>query len=391
MNRRSSFTLIELLIVLAMVAILSVVVILTLNPSELLKQSRDSTRLSDLSTLNTSLGLFSGDVTGGFMGTSSIVYISIPDTTSTCSTLGLPTLPVGYSYNCATTANFKKTDGTGWIPVTFSQISFGSPLSNLPVDPVNTTTTGNYYTYVSGGGSRILTALPESARQRVAYQNNPSIPNYPGVIGIGSNVSLSPLYNSNGLVGYWKFDGGTSGSISNNQTSGFEDSSGSGNNGTAKNGNGTGMAWTTGKIGGAVSFDGVDDYVALAGPSTSGSSSEYTEMAWVNSSAAPPSVYSDIVAGSNTVELRYQTDGNVVGVVYTTAGYVGTGLSALPLNSWTHFALTYKYSGGVSVENLYKNGVLVSSSGGPNPGYIQSGSVGQVDGSPQYFPAAVDD
>ncbi|KKW47096.1 MAG: hypothetical protein UY99_C0042G0007, partial [Parcubacteria group bacterium GW2011_GWA1_59_11] len=43
---RSSFTLIELLVVIAIVAILSAVVIITLNPAELLKQSRDSNRLS---------------------------------------------------------------------------------------------------------------------------------------------------------------------------------------------------------------------------------------------------------------------------------------------------------------------------------------------------------
>ena len=50
-DRRESFTLIELLVVLALVAILSVVVILTLNPAELIKQARDSNRLSDLPQL----------------------------------------------------------------------------------------------------------------------------------------------------------------------------------------------------------------------------------------------------------------------------------------------------------------------------------------------------
>ncbi|TSC59586.1 MAG: hypothetical protein LiPW15_606, partial [Parcubacteria group bacterium LiPW_15] len=40
LKNRGSFTLIELLVTLAIVAILSVVVIMTLNPSELLKQAR---------------------------------------------------------------------------------------------------------------------------------------------------------------------------------------------------------------------------------------------------------------------------------------------------------------------------------------------------------------
>src|SRR3989338_2108717 len=45
------FTLIELLVVIAIIAVLAVAVILTLNPAELLKQARDSTRVSDMSTL----------------------------------------------------------------------------------------------------------------------------------------------------------------------------------------------------------------------------------------------------------------------------------------------------------------------------------------------------
>ena len=66
-KNNSSFTLIELLVVLALVAILSVVVVMTLNPAELIKQARDSNRLSDLATINTALNLFSADVTSGFM------------------------------------------------------------------------------------------------------------------------------------------------------------------------------------------------------------------------------------------------------------------------------------------------------------------------------------
>ena len=232
-HRRASFTLIELLVVLAIVAILSVVVIMTLNPSELLKQARDSNRLSDLSTLNTALSAYSADVNGGFMGTSTVVYVSLVDTTSsTCSGLGLPTLPTGYTYNCPTsTANLKRADGTGWIPVNFSNISFGSPLSSLPVDPINTTTTGNYYTYVSGG-SFILTALPESAKQKTALSSNPNISNYPGVMATGNNLSLSPLYNPSGLVGYWNFDEGSGTTV--------RDSSGNGNNGVIGAGQFTG-------------------------------------------------------------------------------------------------------------------------------------------------------
>ncbi|HUX35792.1 MAG TPA: LamG-like jellyroll fold domain-containing protein, partial [Candidatus Paceibacterota bacterium] len=61
----------------------------------------------------------------------------------------------------------------------------------------------------------------------------------------GSDLNLSPLFSSNGLVGYWKFDEG--------QGTSTQDSSGNGNTGTW---NGTlGSQWTTGKIGGAGQFN----------------------------------------------------------------------------------------------------------------------------------------
>lgn len=63
MHSRSDFTLIELLVVIAIIVILAAVVILTLNPGQLLKQSRDANRLSDLDCLNHALGVYQVDVT----------------------------------------------------------------------------------------------------------------------------------------------------------------------------------------------------------------------------------------------------------------------------------------------------------------------------------------
>ena len=127
---KQSFTLIELLIVVGIVAILAVLVVLTLNPAELLKQARDSTRLSDMATINQALNIFNTDQ-GGSLGTASTTYVSIADTTSTCANLGLPTLPSGYSYHCVATSTLRNVNGTGWIPVNFSSISSGSPIGQL--------------------------------------------------------------------------------------------------------------------------------------------------------------------------------------------------------------------------------------------------------------------
>jgi prepilin-type N-terminal cleavage/methylation domain-containing protein len=161
---RRGFTLIELLVVIAIVAVLAVTVIITLNPAELLKQARDSDRLADLNTLNKALSILQSDIASPSFGTGNTVYISIPDSSTTCANLRLPTLPAGYTYGCATTSTLRNTDGTGWIPINFNLISSGSPLSILPIDPTNTTSSGQYYTYTPGTGAYELTAQLEAIK-----------------------------------------------------------------------------------------------------------------------------------------------------------------------------------------------------------------------------------
>ena len=268
-RHRGSFTLIELLVVIAIVAILSAVVIITLNPAELLKQSRDSNRLSDLNTLNKALALYEVDVVGGTLGATSTVYVSLPDTSATCANLGLPTLPVGYQYGCVTEANLRKTDGSGWIPVDLTQISSNTPLGSLPTDPVNATSSGLYYTYVPGG-SFALSSLLES--QKRLSTNALKDGGYdPGRFEIGSDLNL--IAESQGLVGWWSFDQGSAAIV--------PDDSGNDNIGTWS---GAGIhATTTAKVGKAAAFNGTDDYVSIANESSFDfeRTDRFTIMAWI--------------------------------------------------------------------------------------------------------------
>ncbi|MBI1755394.1 prepilin-type N-terminal cleavage/methylation domain-containing protein, partial [Candidatus Azambacteria bacterium] len=55
---RRGFTLLELLIVITILAILTLVVILFINPVEILKKSRDVQRMSDLRTMKTAIALY---------------------------------------------------------------------------------------------------------------------------------------------------------------------------------------------------------------------------------------------------------------------------------------------------------------------------------------------
>ena len=135
------FTLIELLVVIAIVAILAVVVILTLNPAELLRQARDSNRVSDMATLRSAIAVYLADVTSpSITADNSTCYMSATSSSANCN----GNFATGRT---STSSTSRATDGTGWIPIDFTDISSGSPLGTLPADPTNSG--ANVYSYAA--------------------------------------------------------------------------------------------------------------------------------------------------------------------------------------------------------------------------------------------------
>lgn len=156
------FTLIELLVVIAIVAILSVVVILTLNPAQLLAQARDSNRISDMGTLKSAISLYLSDQGSPVLGTANNCYVHASSSvvSSGC----------GSRYTVATTVSTLNAstsvvvNGSGWIPVNFSAITSGSPVSALPKDPVNSSL--YFYSYATDNSSFELDSHMESTKYK---------------------------------------------------------------------------------------------------------------------------------------------------------------------------------------------------------------------------------
>lgn len=140
------FTLIELLVVIAILAILATVIVVIINPGELLKQSRDASRLSDIASVNNAFAMLLADQPNvSFAGVvGGKVYVSLPANNSDCSDIGLPS-----NYVCVTSTNLSKTNGAGWVPIDLTQLSTGSPLARLPVDPSNSVSSGLYYMFMA--------------------------------------------------------------------------------------------------------------------------------------------------------------------------------------------------------------------------------------------------
>lgn len=176
---KKGFTLIELLIVIAIIAILAVIVVLTLNPAELLRQSRDSNRVSDFATLKSAISLYVVDNAIPNLASTTLgygaCYLSTTQgngtTTAKCGVF-TNTYPSGNS--STTSVLYRKNDSTGWLPVNFSQLSYGSPLSVLPVDPTNN---ANYYyayaaTTTASGYYFELDAFMESKKYNASGTND---------------------------------------------------------------------------------------------------------------------------------------------------------------------------------------------------------------------------
>ena len=156
-RNKQGFTLLELLIVIGIIAILSVILILVLNPAETLKKSRDVQRISDLNTLKTAIGIYTTSTSspklagsdntackadGGAYAAGDKIYYSYPSDTPgaaiTDTLLDGSVVANEPADSQVVDANLALTDGTGWLPINLDALPSGSPISNLPIDPVNT-------------------------------------------------------------------------------------------------------------------------------------------------------------------------------------------------------------------------------------------------------------
>jgi prepilin-type N-terminal cleavage/methylation domain-containing protein len=366
-SHRKAFTLIELLVVIAIIAILSVVVILTLNPAELLRQARDSSRVSDVATLTNALNVYladQGTAASFSLGNSSGTYPSVYDPTATstagdqCQGLTMVSLnsSSGQFWQCSGSNYQRLVNGTGWIPVILSNISSGAPIGNLPVDPTNQTSTGLIYTYNANGTQFEVTASLESQKYKTQYASNLQTAYFPEVIS-GGTPTISSLYNPTGLVGYWNFDESSGSSTI--------DRSGNGNIGTwAGTAIGTnGTYYAGGKVGsGSGIFDGATTWVGMPS-STSLQVTNVTVSAWVNVSSASFASIHFIDGFGNTGVVGYWIAVNSpnkfegsVGNGTTESQLASTG--SLSPNTWSYVAMTFDGT----TQTLYINGVVDSTS-----------------------------
>ncbi len=358
MKSRSAFTLIELLVVIAIIAILAVVVVLVLNPAQLLAQSRDANRVSDMATLSSAVSLYTTDQAGAAsfsLGTTTNTYVSIPDpnSSSTCGSLAMMSLGSS-SWACSTPSAYRTIASSGWLPINFKAMSAGSPIGSLPVDPVNASSSGLFYAYNTNGTQFEITADLESSKYKGTYGNNPVISLFPEVLSEGT-PGLSALYDPQGLLGYWPLNEGT-GTVA-------LDKSGSGNNGTwsgtpiGTNGSYYGAGLHQNSAG---EFDGSTDYITppLA-TNIFANAAPFTVTGWMNQAALK---YDNGIFGVCTASVADEClhlairSGNLYMGFYSDDLLGGTTVPG----TWYYLAFVYA-GGGNGMRYVYLNGALVAS------------------------------
>ena len=166
-KKETGFTLIELIVVVGIIAILSTIVILVINPAQIFSEARDAQRIADLSATNSALTYYLfqatfADMDGPATGTTGGANMTgsngggckfacwvgykgnaIPDDGNNCFSR--------YDISYSTSSNIQQVDGTGWIPVDLTSAieTLGLPLSKWPLDPISSFTNKGplFYTY----------------------------------------------------------------------------------------------------------------------------------------------------------------------------------------------------------------------------------------------------
>lgn len=143
---KNAFTLIELLIVIAIIGVMAGILAMVINPEQFLKPSRDSVRIKNILELQTA-------ITGALTKN----QIRLIDT-STCA-------------DCNSIDGSGAIDGTGWIR--FDNVSgdgLKKYMQNLPKDPKNEGALR--YEFYSDGESFELNAIMESGKYTINAQDD---------------------------------------------------------------------------------------------------------------------------------------------------------------------------------------------------------------------------
>ena len=295
-----------------------------------------------------------------------------PDTTPPTVAITAPAPLATISASVSVTASASDAVGVTGVQFLLDGANLGPEDTTAPYAITWDTTT-------AANGSHSLTARARDAAGNVETSSPVSV--------TVSNTTTAP----SGLVAGYAF----------NETIGTtaSDASGNGLNGTLTNG----PTWSTGKYGGAVNLDGVNDYVDLGNPVALRITGSMTVTGWINSSAFPrddATIVSKRDSNNSGFQLDTTVDRGLRGIGFKLTGNSGGdmfryGATALQLNTWYHVAGVYNAASGtlnVYLNGQLDNGALVGTVVTSQQNSTQNVNIGRRSGNSGYeFAGRVDD
>ncbi|MCS7200576.1 MAG: prepilin-type N-terminal cleavage/methylation domain-containing protein [Patescibacteria group bacterium] len=150
------FTVIEILITIAIIGLIAGILIQTFKPVVHYQKARDTKRLADLNMLESAIRSYIlmtstpslGPTTTGYEESMPTIFISIPFDKEDIRSLTYSEGSKNFKIRQASSTTYLRNDGQGWLPINFRVLNY-PPLFSLPADPLNVYARGKFfYSYV---------------------------------------------------------------------------------------------------------------------------------------------------------------------------------------------------------------------------------------------------
>jgi|SRR3989339_131988 len=344
MNKKG-FTLLEILLVVAAIAILAGIVIVAINPGKQLGATRNAARQSDINTIVNAVYQYSLDNSGLF-----------PSNIDTNLRM-LGTAGTGCNISCGVSGNSVVNNIVGG-PLSIvddSQSTFVGTLTNLIYNNTN-----NLLTLANNQTSGVYESNIKDATASSSWSNIAWTPNFPTGKALPNNSATETGYptgniNMAGNVLLYHLD----------EASGIlSDSSGNNKNGTAFN---SPTYQSNGIYNYGLKFDGVNDYVKTALVDST-NTNKVTIAFWIKLPTANPSAQI-IFESSPNYNLRSDSyiatvTNNKIGVgIYGNSGYsTWAADNVLQPNVWYHITIIFDKSLPNKEASIYINGINTTGS-----------------------------